>query len=277
MPKAVTTKEYWDRYWGEDKPRFATYDISRGQFHSYHLLLSECLPRTRARLGIRRLRLVDCGCGEGLILRFVREQQPDVDVWGIDYSDAIEKARRMGEELGYDFHLIKGDLFEVCRSGESGSFDVLMSMGLIEHFEDPAWVLTQLARIVTPGGCMITVIPNFDGPFNFFWRLFDPSNYRHHVPISNARLVEMHKAIGLEDVMFHTMGTPSIPGITDAHDKWQKMLNWVLVQINGRILQRVWPRQGSLAQRHAMTPAVACVGWKPLPSSTDIREPALRR
>jgi len=264
MPTGVTTKEYWNKYWGADKPRYPNYDKSGGLFHSYDLLLSDCIPKTRARLGSRPLKLVDCGCGEGLILRFVSEQHAGVEAWGIEYSDAIERARRMGEELGHDFHLVKGDLFEVCRTGSVGPFEMLISLGLIEHFEDPGSVLTQLARIVSPGGCIITVIPNFAGPFDFFWRLFDPANYRHHVRISHSRLLDIHRALGLEDVSSYALGTPTIPGVTDPIFRWQRLLNWVLVQINGRILQRMWPRQPSLKRRYPMTPAVACVGWKPV-------------
>ena len=134
-------------------------------------------------------------------------------------------------------------------------------------------MLSQLTGIVAPGGCVITIIPNFDGLFNSLWKLYDPSNYRHHVPISNARLLEIHGQLGLDDVTLYTMGTPTIPGITDATRRWQKMLNWVLVQINGRILQRIWPRQVSLTRRHRMAPAVACIGWKPL----DIRKTPLQQ
>lgn len=262
MSNGVTTKEYWDQYWGAGTARYANYDKSRGVFSGYDLLLAECLRKTRKRLSNRPLKLVDCGCGEGLILRFVHEQHPDVEVWGIEYSDAIEKARRISEELGYDFHLIRGDLFEICRPGTTGPFDLLMSVGLIEHFDDPAQVLAQLTQVVAPGGFVMTNIPNFDGLFHFLWKFYDPSNYRHHVPISNARLLEVHREIGLEDVTFYTMGTPAFPGINDPTRRWQKMLNWVLVQVSGRIMQRLWPRQASLAHRHAMTPAVACVGWK---------------
>jgi SAM-dependent methyltransferase len=264
MSNSVTSKEYWDRYWGAGAPRYANYDNSRGTFYSYSLLLEHCVRKTRERVDSRPLKLVDCGCGEGLILRFVHEQQPDIQVWGIEYSEAIEKARQMGTELGYEFHLIRGDLFEICRAGTAGPFEMLTSLGLIEHFDDPASVVSQLSQIVAPGGCVITIIPNFDGWFNFLWKLYDPENYRHHVPISNARLLQIHRDLGLEDVAFYTMGIPSIPGIHDAKRTWQKVLNWMLVQVNGRILQRLWPRQASLMQRHAMTPGVACVGWKPM-------------
>lgn len=274
MTDSVTTKEYWDEYWGTGQLRYPTYDKTRGPFRGYSLLLADCVAKTRARLGTRLgtdpgnrpLSCVDCGCGEGLILRFIQEQHPEIEVWGIEYSDAVDKARAMGEELGLDLHLIRGDLFEICAAGTAGPFDILISVGLIEHFEDPAGVMSQLAALVPPGGCVITVIPNFDGLFNFFWKVFDPANYRHHVPISQARLLEVHQQLGLEDVTLYTMGTPTIPGINAATAGWQKALNRVLTQINGRILQRIWPRQATLSRRYPMTSVIACVGWKPLVS-----------
>lgn len=264
MPNAITDKEYWDKYWGAGKARFANYDKSKGLFHAYHLLLSECISRTQSRLGHRALRLVDCGCGEGLILRFVHEQFPDIHVSGIEYSDSIDKARRMAEELGYEFNLVRGDLFQICRPGRTDPFDVMISLGLIEHFEDPASVLAQLSQMVVPGGCVITIIPNFQGAFNLLWKLYDPANYARHVPISWQQLLAAHRDLGLDDVRLVALGTPTIPGINDAVASWQKALNWMIAQVNGRVLQRLWPRQASLTLSHAMTPAVACIGWKPL-------------
>jgi SAM-dependent methyltransferase len=261
--QGVTDKEYWDSYWGSGAPRYANYDGSRGPFYAYRLLLSECLARTRSRRAAQELKLVDCGCGEGLILRFVHEQFADVELWGIDYSEAIEKARRMARDLGYDFHLVRADLFEVGRSGELGPFDVLISVGLIEHFQDPAELLAKFERMVAPGGCLITIIPNFGGLHDFLWRLYDAANYRHHVPISNSRLLELHRSLGLEDIAFFRLGTPTVPGIHGPSGMGQKLLNQMIVQINGRILQRLWPRQESLGRQFPMTPVVACAGWKP--------------
>jgi 2-polyprenyl-3-methyl-5-hydroxy-6-metoxy-1,4-benzoquinol methylase len=258
----VTTKEYWDKYWGPGQAKYPSYDKSRGLFHSYALLLAECIARTAVTLGRAPRTLVDCGCGEGLILRFVREQQPQLEVTGIDYSDAIDKARAMGMELGYNFKLIRGDLFEVCRPGGAGPFDILISLGLIEHFTEPEKLLRQMTEIVAPGGCVITVVPNFDGLFNAFWKLYDSANYGFHVPISRSRLLEIHQQLGLQSAELFTMGTPTLPGIHDPDTRWEKALNWIVVQINGRILQRAWPRQASLSRRYGMTPAVACIGWK---------------
>ena len=263
MSGEVTTKAYWDNYWGAGKPRYPNYDKSGGQFYSYDLLMSACIARTRERLRRRDLALLDCGCGEGLILRFVHEQYPGVSVTGIEYSDAIEKARVMGQELGYDFRLVRCNLLEAPDPALVGAFDVVVSVGLIEHFEDHAAMLARLNRFVAPGGCLITIIPNFSGLFNFLWKLYDTENYRHHVPISESQLVESHGALGLEDVSFYTLGTPTVPGPHAETNVALRLIRWLTVQVNGRILRRIWPLQPGLATRYAMTPVVACVGWQP--------------
>ena len=46
----VTTKEYWDEYWGEGEARFPTYKADAGIFHSYKLLLNDCFEKVRERI-----------------------------------------------------------------------------------------------------------------------------------------------------------------------------------------------------------------------------------
>lgn len=263
-PGGVTDKEYWDQYWGPGKPRFASYDRTKGVFHGYELLFTHCLGETRRRLGRERLRVLDCGSGEGLMLRFLHELDPDLDLTGIEYSDSIDKARALAESLGCRFDLRRGDLFDLCRAGRTGPFDLVMSLGLVEHFDDPGAVLERLADVLAPGGCLVTIIPSFEGPFNRLWRLYDRDNYAHHVPISRRQLVEDHRRLGLTDIADYSLGTPTIPGLHDTRRRWQKLLRRAIVQVNGRVLQRLWPRQASLETRHVMVPTLACVGWKPV-------------
>ena len=45
-------------------------------------------------------------------MRFIAEQFDDVEVWGVEYSDAIDKAKIMGDELGLSFNLVRGDLLK---------------------------------------------------------------------------------------------------------------------------------------------------------------------
>jgi 2-polyprenyl-3-methyl-5-hydroxy-6-metoxy-1,4-benzoquinol methylase len=261
--KEVTSAEYWERYWGNGKPRDPVYDKSRGVFLSYDQLIGDCFARSRSRIGERQLRFLDCGCGEGLILRFVAEQYPGTEVWGIEYCDAIERARSMGRELGLNLHLIRQDLLEEPLPELLGAFDVVASFGLIEHFTEPAKILRRIKGFVESGGWIITVIPNFQGMYNLLWKLYDSANYQHHVPIRWQAFLEAHVAAGLVDVQFRTIGPPSVPRPHSGVKDRGRLLHKLTGLVNTHLFHRFWPSSPNPAKRYPMTPLIACMARKP--------------
>jgi len=59
-------------------------------------------------------------------------------------------------------HIVCGELFGPPPWMQE-MFDIVMSWGVIEHFEDTAGCLQACSRFLKPGGTMITVIPNMCG------------------------------------------------------------------------------------------------------------------
>ena len=60
---------------------------------------------------------------------------------GIDYSDrGLELAEMLMRRAGVDGHLIKGDVLTFIELPER-RFDLVFSLGFIEHFEHPVAVL----------------------------------------------------------------------------------------------------------------------------------------
>jgi SAM-dependent methyltransferase len=263
MGSRLTSKEYWDAYWGEGEIKHRTYDASRGLFWSYRLLLDYYLREIRRRRGVDRLRVIDCGSGEGLIMRFLAEQFEDIDVYGIEYSDAVHKAERLGRDLGLDFNLIHGDLFAPWDERHLESFDLVLSCGLIEHFDDPLAVLQQMMKILRPGGALVSIIPNFDGLFNVLWRAYDRDNYAYHKPIPRAELTALHRRAGVSDVRYYALGLPTVPGVHDPAGMFDRAVMRVARSVNRYVLRPLLPRrQASLDRQFPMVSTVACAGFK---------------
>ena len=85
-----------------------------------------------------------------------------------------EKARRNFEALGIPLGLFEGDLF--ADSTESiGSFDLVYSLGLIEHFDDFGEAIRRHARLASSGGWVVVGCPNLRGINHVLMRALRPT------------------------------------------------------------------------------------------------------
>jgi SAM-dependent methyltransferase len=111
-------------------------------------------------------RVLDAGCGDGygtaLLARVASEAV------GVDYErPVIERAQRLYPAARFD----TANLIELPYP--DASFDVLVSMQVIEHLHTPQEFLSECARVLTPDGLLILSTPNRltfspDGTLNLF-------------------------------------------------------------------------------------------------------------
>lgn len=90
-------------------------------------------------------RVLDVGCGMGRWLHFAR--RAGASVVGMDLSRAVDVAAAR-EGAAVDF--VQGDLTRPPLS--PGSFDLVYSLGVVHHLENPADAVKTLASLVRPGG-----------------------------------------------------------------------------------------------------------------------------
>ena len=96
-------------------------------------------------------RVLDAGCGEGIVAGWVTEALPGVELQGVDARDeAIGEFRRRNPGAGAKV----GDLYDLPFTG--GEFDLVMAVEVLEHFERPRAALRELVR-VSSGSVLLTV------------------------------------------------------------------------------------------------------------------------
>lgn len=124
------------------------------------------------------LRYVEVGCAPGKILSWVaREVRTQVS--GIDYSPTgVDTAKWLCKGLGVNADIHCEDA--MSSSFESGSFDLVFSCGLIEHFEDPAPMVAAHIRLLAHGGTALIAIPKYSGVYLKMQRWCDPENLSIH-------------------------------------------------------------------------------------------------
>jgi len=102
-------------------------------------------------------KLLDAGCGTGGMLHTLRKTHPEWQVTGLDSSSvAVEYCRQRGFA-----DVIRGSVDEMLFP--NASFDVVVSLDVLYHrqvFQNCA--LSELTRVLKPGGLLILNLPAFD-------------------------------------------------------------------------------------------------------------------
>jgi 2-polyprenyl-6-hydroxyphenyl methylase/3-demethylubiquinone-9 3-methyltransferase len=112
----------------------------------------------RTRTPFAGLRLLDIGCGGGLLCEPMARL--GFTVTGVDASERnIAVASTHAEESGLAIDYRFGAAEDLLTAGDSG-FDVILNMEVIEHVAAPGAFLRDCARLLSPGGLMILATLN---------------------------------------------------------------------------------------------------------------------
>jgi len=163
--------------------------------------------------------LLEIGCAPGKLLVWAARVLK-ARVTGIDYSDiGIGHARRLFETLSVEGDLRCEDVFTAALP-EAG-FDVVFSVGLIEHFDDPRDIVKRHVAFARPGGVALMVVPNYGGLYGRLQRYFDPENLAiHNLEIMNpASLVALAPPDMPAQVRAYAFGRVA-PWIVSLEHRW---------------------------------------------------------
>ncbi|RDH78667.1 class I SAM-dependent methyltransferase [Mycolicibacterium moriokaense] len=125
----------------------SSHETHAGAQHFCRTVRSVCDSMSEPRVFV-------AGCGRGHEALFIRRELGGSLV-GVDIAQAWDD--RLGADVP-DFQLIEGNILEL--PFPDGSFDVVFFHHVIEHVDDPAGSLRELARILRPGGLIYIGTPN---------------------------------------------------------------------------------------------------------------------
>ncbi len=108
---------------------------------------------------------LDVGCGTGSIGKMISELHPAVDVWGVDLPGNLPGWLAAGANAE---RVVAGSALDL--PFESNQFDLVWSIGVIEHIGEPALPadrtadrlrhISEMIRVLRPGGRAIIVAPH---------------------------------------------------------------------------------------------------------------------
>lgn len=198
--QALTDVEYWDQVWSQRGVPDPLNPRAEG--------LNACVPKAFNAFFHRTLhrincgpsqRLLEAGCGGSVMLPyFAREFGMHAD--GIDSSpEGCALSEAISRKAGTSSSIFLADLFDPPAETVR-QYDVVYSLGLVEHFTPTERIIEALKAFLVPGGTLISVVPNMRGLTALLQKLADPAVYSVHVPLSPTQLRRAYEACGFEVV-----------------------------------------------------------------------------
>jgi len=131
-------------------------------------------------------RVLDAGCGQGLVLANLAAYRPDLQLFGVDEAPA-------GEVAGAT--LRAGDVTHL--PFPDGDFDLVFSRQVLEHVPDNLGMIRELKRVLRSGGRLYIDCPDVRSTMSWaplnFWE--DPTHLR---PYTRKGLRRLFQLCGLE-------------------------------------------------------------------------------
>jgi 2-polyprenyl-6-hydroxyphenyl methylase/3-demethylubiquinone-9 3-methyltransferase len=175
-----------------------------GPLHTLHSINPLRLDFISSRVPLAGAAVADIGCGGGLLAEGLA--RAGAHVTAIDLAPAmIEVARLHAAETGLaiDYRLQSA---AALAETQTGRFDAVCCMEMVEHVEDPAALVAVLARLLRPGGSLfIATINRTAGAFlkaivgaEYLLRLVPRGTHEYARLVRPAELARAARPAGLE-------------------------------------------------------------------------------
>lgn len=190
-------RSYWDSLWAEQSipepvnpHRGGVSNYINRRFDAFFCDAFSCISTDDKRL-------IEVGCARSAWLPYFALEFGFV-ITGLDYSETgCKQEREVLAAAGVRGDVVCADLFQPP-SHLRNAFDVVVSFGVLEHFNDPVAVAEALRRLAVPGGLIVTLIPNLAGLTGKVVRLVNRHVYELHNPLTIEDLHEAHTHAGLK-------------------------------------------------------------------------------
>jgi 2-polyprenyl-3-methyl-5-hydroxy-6-metoxy-1,4-benzoquinol methylase len=193
----LSNKNYWDQVLKDAKLPLC---VSEKQYstwliiHFIDSIIKNLNPKT----------LMEVGAGSSAWLPFFGSKY-NLLVAGLDYSEVgckICEENLKLQSIPYS-SIICDDLFNW---NSDDKYDVVISNGVIEHFDNPGEVIKKCYSHIHDNGIIISVIPNLTGLYGKLTKKYLEDVYNMHKIITKEELTNYHEECGLKTLKVNYTG-----------------------------------------------------------------------
>jgi SAM-dependent methyltransferase len=174
--RKLTKKEYWDNYWETSNMEGAEIKRSvRGLSVNAILdVFDKYLPVNES------FNALEIGGAPGQYLIYMARNFK-YHVHSLDYSKVgNEQTLRNLKTANIPVEVYERDLFSENFSKDLPRFDIVYSLGFIEHFEDLTLVVKKHVELLKPGGILLLGVPNLGGIYRLILKTTAPQQLAIH-------------------------------------------------------------------------------------------------
>ncbi len=132
--------------------------------------------------------LLDAGCGKMPYREFLKEHSSILSYTGLDIESAIAYSNQVKPDLFWD-----GKVMPIA----DASYNTVIATEVLEHCPDPIAYLTEVYRVMEPGGVFFFTVP-------FIWPLHEvPHDAYRYTPFTLER---MFKEVGFKEISIKSLG-----------------------------------------------------------------------
>jgi hypothetical protein len=189
---ALTDREFWLNYWESHRDEVNVRVANQNLFSP---VFEKCFANGNIKTSC------ELGGFPGTFSIYLKRKY-GVNATLVDYvvhKPLLEDVLRTNDLTPNDLGIIEADIFNYQ---PAKTFDLVFSVGLIEHFEDTQEVIGLHLPYMNSGAKLVIFLPNFRGINGWFQRNFDMENYNKH-NIKSMDVVLLKKAcqsLGLKNI-----------------------------------------------------------------------------
>lgn len=228
----LTDRSFWVTYWESKKGLVV--DIPAN--YLFHRELEEITHRE----GVNNA--IELGGFPGYYAVFLRKHL-NLRVTLLDYFVHPPITSNLLEANGLqenDIDVVEADLFQHVPQQK---YDLVLSCGLIEHFNDTEDIIARHVSFLKPGGTLFVTLPNFRSVNGWLQRTFDRENYdKHNIDCMDPKLLaDTCKALGLELVQSRYFGNFSVWLENEKTKPLSVRLIKKLIWVTGKVITKLIP------------------------------------
>ncbi len=259
-------KAYWNQNWRtwENTLPTAVDPHVRSLDNYLNRKFHACFRKAVSSVDTSDQKLLEIGCARSAWLPYFAKEF-GFKVYGIDYSDiGCLQATQVLENEGVEGQIVHADFFSPPEH-MLGNFDLVWSLGVLEHFEDTVACVLAFSRFLKPSGLMITIIPNLSGALGLIQKTINRSAFDIHVPLDRSGLEEAHSGSGLEVISCAYFLFAGLTVINIENWRGIPFFN-VAVRLRSWITKAMWIAERTiplLRPNRWTSPYIVCIARKP--------------